>query len=172
MHKFCQNYFRFLSSISLSDQPDVKIFLFTLSAVTAPITAHLHTAGFTAFSEFGLVSVLVFDRVSPTVIQVKMYRLSLKVHTRLSCLLQELHPIVMTGPCTVIILTVAEDLLNLPGFKIVSHTDLTDEWSAHHALVFEREFKQYWDALVCTPLVFGCHIKKDVIPAVTPTIFM
>ena len=74
----------------------------------------------------------------------------------------------MTGSCSIVILTVAEDLLNLPGFKIFSHTYLTDEWSTHHTLVFEREFKQYGDTLVCTSLVFGCHIKKDIIPAVAP----
>ena len=59
-------------------------------------------------------------------------------------------------------------LLYLSCFKIFPHTDLTDEWSAHHALVLKREFKQYGDTLVRTLLVFGCHIKEDVIPAVAP----
>ena len=87
--KFRQDFFaRFLTAISLFDQPAVKLYLFTLSAVTAPITAHLHTAGLTAFSEYRLVSVLISDRVSKAVIQVKMYRLSPKAHTRLFCLLR------------------------------------------------------------------------------------
>ena len=38
-------------------QATVK-FLFTFSAVAAPVTAHLHTAGLTAFSEYRLVSVI------------------------------------------------------------------------------------------------------------------
>ena len=88
-HKFRQDFFaRFLTAISHFDQPAVKLYLFTLSAVTAPITAHLHTAGLTAFSEYRLVFVLISDRVSKAVIQVKMYRLSPKAHTRLSCLLR------------------------------------------------------------------------------------
>ena len=91
------------------------------------------------------------------------YKCHIIIHTFLP---QELHPIVMAGSCTVVILTVAENLLDLPRLKIFSHTDLTDEWSAHHALVLERKFKQYGDTLVCTPLIFGCHIKKDIIPEI------
>lgn len=57
--KFRQDFFaRFLTAISLFDQPAVKLFLFTLTTITAPIAAHLHTAGLTAFSEYRLVSVI------------------------------------------------------------------------------------------------------------------
>ena len=68
--------------------------LFAFSAVTAPVAGQAHTAGIALFTEIGLISVLVRYGIAPTVIEVKLHRLTLKAHSRLVCLLA-LQPITL-----------------------------------------------------------------------------
>ena len=76
----------------------------------------------------------------------------------------------MTGPCAVIIFSIAKHLFNLTVFQIASDAHRADKGCAHDALVLKRKLQQQGDALVGAPLVLSRDIEKNVVPAVSPVV--
>ena len=83
-------------------------------------------------------------------------------------LLEGFDPVKITGAGTVIIFAAADDLLDLPGGKILPDAHRSDERRAHDAFVLERQIKQEGNAFVCAALVFTGDIEKDVVPSAAP----
>ena len=76
----------------------------------------------------------------------------------------------MTRTGSGVVLTVADDLLDLRCRKILADAYRTDERRAHDAFMFERQGEQDRDALVGSLLILTAYIKKYVFPAVAPII--
>lgn len=62
----------------------------------------------------------------------------IKIHAFLA---ERAHPVIMTGPRSVIIFSVAEHLLDLAVLQIFSEVDRPDQGSAHDTLVLEGELR-------------------------------
>ena len=81
---------------------------------------------------------------------------------------ERLDPIEIAGAGTIVVFAAADDLLDLPGGKVLPDAYWPDEGRAHNALVLERQFQQKRDALIGTALVLAGDIEKDVVPAAAP----
>ena len=81
---------------------------------------------------------------------------------------EELDPIKVAGAGTIIVFAAADDLLDLPGGKVLPDTHRSDEGRAHNAFVLEGQVKQDGDALIGAALVFAGDVEKDVVPSAAP----
>ena len=81
---------------------------------------------------------------------------------------ERLDPIEIAGAGTIIVFAAADDLLDLPGGKVLPDAYWPDEGRAHNAFVLEGQVKQDGDALVGTALILTGDIEKDVIPSAAP----
>ena len=69
---------------------------------------------------------------------------------------------------TIIVFAAADDLLDLPGGKVLPDAYWPDEGRAHDALVLEGQVKQNGNALIGAALIFTGDVEKDVVPTAAP----
>ena len=81
---------------------------------------------------------------------------------------ERLDPIKIAGAGTIIVFAAADDLLDLPGGKVLPDTHRSDEGRAHDALMFEGQVKQNGNALIGAALIFTGDVEKDVVPTAAP----
>ena len=81
---------------------------------------------------------------------------------------ERLDPIKIAGAGTIIVFAAADDLLDLPGGKVLPDAHRSDEGRAHDALVLEGQVKQNGNALIGAALVFAGDVEKDVVPSAAP----
>ena len=81
---------------------------------------------------------------------------------------ERLDPIKIAGAGTIIVFTAADDLLDLPGGKVLPDAYWSDEGRAHNALVLEGQVKQDGNALIGAALIFTGDVEKDVVPTAAP----
>ena len=81
---------------------------------------------------------------------------------------ERLDPIKIAGAGTIIVFAAADDLLDLPGGKVLPDAYRSDEGRAHNALVLEGQVKQDGDALIGAALIFTGDVEKDVVPTAAP----
>ena len=81
---------------------------------------------------------------------------------------ERLDPIEIAGAGTIIVFAAADDLLDLPGGKVLPDAYWPDEGRAHDALVLEGQVKQNGNALIGAALIFTGDIEKDVVPTAAP----
>ena len=79
-----------------------------------------------------------------------------------------LDPIEIAGAGTIVVFAAADDLLDLPGGKVLPDTHRSDEGRAHNTLVLEGQAEQNRNALIGTALVFTGDVEKDVVPTGAP----
>ena len=81
---------------------------------------------------------------------------------------QGLYPVEIAGAGTIVVFAAADDLLDLPGGKVLPDAHRPNEGGAHNAFVLEGQIKQNGDALVGTALILTGDIEKDVVPTAAP----
>lgn len=81
---------------------------------------------------------------------------------------ERLDPIEIAGAGTIIVFAAADDLLDLPGGKVLPDTHRSDEGRAHDALVLEGQVEQDGNALIGAALILAGDIEKDVVPSAAP----
>ena len=81
---------------------------------------------------------------------------------------ERLDPIKIAGAGTIIVFAAADDLLDLPGGKVLPDAYWPDEGRAHDALVLEGQVKQNGNALIGAALIFTGDVEKDVVPTAAP----
>ena len=81
---------------------------------------------------------------------------------------EELDPIEIAGAGTIIVFAAADDLLDLPGGKVLPDAYWPDEGRAHDALVLEGQVKQDGNALIGAALILAGDVEKDVVPSAAP----
>ena len=74
----------------------------------------------------------------------------------------------IAGAGTIVVFAAADDLLDLPGGKVLPDTHRSDEGCAHDALVLEGQVKQNGNALIGAALIFTGDVEKDVVPTAAP----
>ena len=109
-----------------------------------------------------VVAFTVFDEHSASLDKAECY---VGIHTFLP---ERLDPIEIAGTGTVVVFAAADDLLDLPGGKVLPDAYRPDEGCAHDALVFEGQAEQNGNPLIGTVLVLTGDIKKDVVPSAAP----
>ena len=121
-------------------------------------------AGFTGHSALQL---LVWQVVAPAVLDEHGAGLDkAEGHVGIHAFLPErLDPIKIAGAGTIIVFAAADDLLDLPGGKVLPDAYWPDEGRAHDALVLEGQVKQNGNALIGAALVFAGDVEKDVVPS-------
>ena len=87
------------------------------------------------------------------------------IHTFLP---ERFDPIKIAGADTIVVFAAADDLLDLPGGKVLPDAYWPDEGRAHDALMFEGQAKQNGNALIGAALILTGDIEKDVIPSAAP----
>ena len=87
------------------------------------------------------------------------------IHTFLP---ERFDPIKIAGAGTIIVFAAADDLLDLPGGKVLPDAYWPDEGRAHDALVLEWQVKQNGNALIGAALIFTGDVEKDVVPTAAP----
>lgn len=124
-------------------------------------------AGFTGHSALQL---LVWQVVAPAVLDEHGAGLDkAEGHVGIHAFLPErLDPIEIAGAGTIIVFAAADDLLNLPGGKVLPDAYWPDEGRAHDALVLEGQVKQNGNALIGAALIFTGDVEKDVVPTAAP----
>ena len=117
-------------------------------------------AGFTGHSALQL---LVWQVVAPAVLDEHGAGLDkAEGHVGIHAFLPErLDPIEIAGSGTIIVFAAADDLLDLPGGKVLPDAYWPDEGRAHDALVLEGQVKQDGNALIGTALILTGDIEKD-----------
>ena len=81
---------------------------------------------------------------------------------------ERLDPIEIAGAGTIVVFAAADDLLDLPGGKVLPDAHRPDEGCAHNALVLEGQVEQNGNALIGAALILTGDIEKDVVPAAAP----
>ena len=81
---------------------------------------------------------------------------------------ERLDPIKIAGAGTIIVFAAADDLLDLPGGKVLPDAYWPDEGRAHDALVLEGQVEQDGNALIGAALIFTGDVEKDVVPTAAP----
>ena len=81
---------------------------------------------------------------------------------------ERLDPIKIAGAGTIVVFAAADDLLDLPGGKVLPDAYWPDEGRAHDALVLEGQVKQNGNALIGAALIFTGDVEKDVVPTAAP----
>ena len=81
---------------------------------------------------------------------------------------ERLDPIEIAGAGTIVVFAAADDLLDLPGGKVLPDTHRSDEGRAHNTLVLEGQAEQNGNALIGAALVFTSDVEKDVVPSAAP----
>ena len=81
---------------------------------------------------------------------------------------ERLDPIEIAGAGTIVVFAAADDLLDLPGGKVLPDAYWPDEGRAHDALVLEGQVKQNGNALIGAALIFTGDVEKDVVPTAAP----
>ena len=81
---------------------------------------------------------------------------------------ERLDPIKIAGAGTIIVFAAADDLLDLPGGKVLPDTHRSDEGRAHNALVLEGQVKQDGNALIGAAPILAGDVEKDVVPSAAP----
>ena len=81
---------------------------------------------------------------------------------------ERLDPIKIAGAGTIVVFAAADDLLDLPGGKVLPDAYWPDEGRAHDALVLEGQVKQNGNALIGAALIFTGDVEKDVVPSAAP----
>lgn len=109
-----------------------------------------------------VVALAVFDEHGAGLDKAEGY---IGIHAFLS---ERLDPIEITGAGTIVVFAAADDLLDLPGSKILPDAHRPDEGRAHDAFVLERQVKQDGNPLVGAALVFAGDVEKDVVPSAAP----
>ena len=124
-------------------------------------------AGFTGHSALQL---LVWQVVAPAVLDEHGAGLDkAEGHIGIHAFLPErLDPIKIAGAGTIIVFAAADDLLDLPGGKVLPDAYWPDEGRAHDALVLEGQVKQNGNALIGAALIFTGDVEKDVVPTAAP----
>ena len=89
-----------------------------------------------------VVTLAVFDEHSAGLDKAECY---VSFHAFLP---EGLDPIKVAGAGTIIVFAAADDLLDLPGGKVLPDTHRSDEGRAHDALVLEGQVKQNGNALI------------------------
>ena len=110
-------------------------------------------AGFTGHSALQL---LVWQVVAPAVLDEHGAGLDkAEGHIGIHAFLPErLDPIEIAGAGTIVVFAAADDLLDLPGGKVLPDAYWPDEGRAHDALVLEGQVKQNGNALIGAALIF------------------
>ena len=106
-----------------------------------------------------VVAFTVFDEHSAGLDKAECY---VGIHTFLP---ERLDPIKIAGAGTIVVFAAADDLLDLPGGKVLPDAYWPDEGRAHNAFVLEGQIKQDGDALIGAALILTGDIEKDVIPS-------
>ena len=124
-------------------------------------------AGFTGHSALQL---LVWQVVAPAVLDEHGAGLDeaegdISLYTFLP---QGLYPVEIAGAGTIVVFAAADDLLDLPGGKVLPDAYWPDEGRAHDALVLEGQVKQNGNALIGAALIFTGDVEKDVVPTAAP----
>ena len=124
-------------------------------------------AGFTGHSALQLlagqvVAFTVFDEHSAGLDKAEGH---IGIHAFLP---ERLDPIKIAGAGTIIVFAAADDLLDLPGGKVLPDTHRSDEGRAHDALMFEGQVEQDGNALIGTALILTGDVEKDVVPTAAP----
>lgn len=124
-------------------------------------------AGFTGHSALQL---LVWQVVAPAVLDEHGAGLDkAEGHIGIHAFLPErLDPIKIAGAGTIVVFAAADDLLDLPGGKVLPDAYWPDEGRAHDALVLEGQVKQNGNALIGAALIFTGDVEKDVVPTAAP----
>ena len=124
-------------------------------------------AGFTGHSALQL---LVWQVVAPAVLDEHGAGLDkAEGHVGIHAFLPErLDPIKIAGAGTIVVFAAADDLLDLPGGKVLPDAYWPDEGRAHDALVLEGQVKQNGNALIGAALIFTGDVEKDVVPTAAP----
>ena len=124
-------------------------------------------AGFTGHSALQL---LVWQVVAPAVLDEHGAGLDkAEGHVGIHAFLPErLDPIKIAGAGTIVVFAAADDLLDLPGGKVLPDAYWPDEGRAHDALVLEGQVKQNGNALIGAALIFAGDVEKDVVPSAAP----
>lgn len=124
-------------------------------------------AGFTGHSALQLlagqvVAFTVFDEHSAGLDKAEGH---IGIHAFLP---ERLDPIKIAGAGTIVVFAAADDLLDLPGGKVLPDAYWPDEGRAHDALVLEGQVKQDGNALIGAALIFTGDVEKDVVPTAAP----
>ena len=124
-------------------------------------------AGFTGHSALQL---LVWQVVAPAVLDEHGAGLDkAECYVGIHAFLPErLDPIEIAGAGTIVVFASADDLLDLPGGKVLPDAYRSDEGRAHDALVLEGQVKQDGNALIGAALIFTGDVEKDVVPTAAP----
>lgn len=116
-------------------------------------------AGFTGHSALQL---LVWQVVAPAVLDEHGAGLDkAEGHVGIHAFLPErLDPIKIAGAGTIIVFAAADNLLDLPGGKVLPDAYWPDEGRAHDALMFEGQVEQDGNELIGTALIFTGDVEK------------
>ena len=109
-----------------------------------------------------VVAFTVFDEHSASLDKAECY---VGIHAFLP---ERLDPIEIAGAGTIVVFAAADDLLDLPGGKVLPDAYWPDEGRAHDALVLEGQVKQNGNALIGAALIFTGDVEKDVVPTAAP----
>lgn len=109
-----------------------------------------------------VVAFTVFDEHSASLDKAECY---VGIHAFLP---ERLDPIKIAGAGTIVVFAAADDLLDLPGGKVLPDAYWPDEGRAHDALVLEGQVKQNGNALIGAALIFTGDVEKDVVPTAAP----
>ena len=109
-----------------------------------------------------VVAFTVFDEHSAGLDKAECY---VGIHAFLP---ERLDPIKITGAGTIIVFAAADDLLDLPGGKVLPDAHRPNEGRAHNTLVLEGQAEQNRNALIGAALIFTGDVEKDVVPTAAP----
>ena len=109
-----------------------------------------------------VVAFTVFDEHSASLDKAECY---VGIHAFLP---ERFDPIEIAGAGTIVVFAAADDLLDLPGGKVLPDAYWPDEGRAHDALVLEGQVKQNGNALIGAALIFTGDVEKDVVPSAAP----
>ena len=109
-----------------------------------------------------VVAFTVFDEHSASLDKAECY---VGIHAFLP---ERLDPIEIAGAGTIVVFAAADDLLDLPGGKVLPDAYRPDEGRAHDTLVFEGQVEQDGNALIGAALIFTGDVEKDVVPTAAP----
>ena len=87
---------------------------------------------------------------------------------RLALLGESLHPIEITGACTVIVLTTCNNLLDLSRSEVILDIYRPDKGGCHNTFMLERQLQKQRNSLVSTTLILTRYVEEDIIPAIAP----
>ena len=141
----------------------------------APVVHEVKTDGpslkvHTGFISHSALQLLVWQVVAPAVLDEHGAGLDkAEGHIGIHAFLPErLDPIKIAGAGTIVVFAAADDLLDLPGGKVLPDAYWPDEGRAHDALVLEGQVKQNGNALIGAALIFTGDVEKDVVPTAAP----